>query len=242
MRTRIMLLVALVLLASAARAETVTFGPEKLPGYLAHPEGKGPFPAVIVIHEWWGLNDWARQQADRLARQGYVGLAVDLYRGQVTDDREVAHELSRGLPADRALSDMRAAVAYLKTRPEVRKDRIGAIGWCMGGGYALDLALAEPLKATVVAYGRVPASVEALKPLRGAVLGIFGEKDRGIPVEGVKAFEANLKKAGKRGQVIVYPGVGHAFMNQNNRQGYDEKAAREAWGAIDAFLAKELKG
>src|SRR5438309_4776749 len=119
------------------------------------PEGKGPFPAIIVIHEWWGLNDWVKEQASKLADQGYLALAVDFYRGKVATTRDEAHELSRA-PADRVMRDSQAAFGYLQSRPDVKKDRIGAIGWCWGGGYSLQLAIAEPtLAADVINYGVV---------------------------------------------------------------------------------------
>ncbi len=108
------------------------------------PAGKGPFPALVVIHEWWGLNDWVKGQASKLADQGYVSLAIDLYRGKVATTPDMAHEIMRGVPEDRAKRDLHAAVEFLKSQPNVKKDRIGAIGWCMGGGYALDVALQEP--------------------------------------------------------------------------------------------------
>ena len=106
--------------------------------------GKGPFPALVVIHEFWGLNDWVKEQASKLADQGYVSLAIDLYRGKVATTPDMAHEIMRGVPEDRAKRDLHAAVEFLKSQPNVKKDRIGAIGWCMGGGYALDVALQEP--------------------------------------------------------------------------------------------------
>ncbi len=127
----------------AADAKSVSYksGDETVNGVLYTPSGKGPFPGLIVIHEWWGLNDWVKEQASKLADQGYVALAVDLYRGKVADTPDLAHELMRGVPEDRATRDLKAAYAYLAAQPNVEKDRIGAIGWCMGGGYALDVAL-----------------------------------------------------------------------------------------------------
>ncbi|MEW6279942.1 MAG: dienelactone hydrolase family protein [Candidatus Eremiobacterota bacterium] len=228
---------------TASRGSLVGYpsGNESVQAYLARPEGAGPFPAVILVHEWWGLNDWIQSNADELAQRGYVALAVDLYRGQVTSDPKLAHELSRGLPTDRAMADLEAAVAFLKSRPEVRPDRLGCIGWCMGGGYALELALRAPLQACVVAYGRVPTRPDSLKTLAGPVLGIFGEQDRGIPPETVRAFKTGLQETGKPHEVLLLPGVGHAFMNPNNREGYDRAAADQAWQAIYRFLERELK-
>src|SRR6478672_3813145 len=130
----------------AADGKSVSYksGDETVQGTLYSPAGKGPFPALIVIHEWWGLNDWVKDQGSKFADQGYVALAVDLYRGKVADNPDLAHELMRGVPEDRASRDLHAAVEYLKSQSNVKKDRIGSIGWCMGGGYSLNVALAEP--------------------------------------------------------------------------------------------------
>jgi carboxymethylenebutenolidase len=113
---------------------------ETVSGFLAFPEGKGPFPAVIMIHERWGLNGWVKENAKKFADKGYIALAIDLYRGQVAEDAETAHELMRGLPEDRATRDLQAAFSYLVCAP-VQHDKIGSIGWCMGGGYSLQAAL-----------------------------------------------------------------------------------------------------
>src|SRR5581483_3464871 len=157
-------------------------------------EGKGPFPALIVIHEWWGLNDWVKEQASKLADQGYAALAIDLYRGKVAGSPEEAHEMMRGVPEDRAARDLKAAFAYLASQQNVDKSKIGSIGWCMGGGYSLQTALVNPeLKATVINYGHLATEPETLKKINAAVLGIFGGQDRGIPVDDVKKFESQLK-------------------------------------------------
>src|SRR5439155_7502018 len=117
-------------------------GKETIKGFLAEPVGKGPFPAVVVIQEWWGLNDWIKDNAKRLAGKGFVALAPDLYRGKVATDMKTAGALAKGLPADRAVRDLKAGVDYLAAQPNVDKGHIGSIGWCMGGGYSLELALA----------------------------------------------------------------------------------------------------
>jgi len=246
-RTLILACVTLFIAAVAAaheRKETIHY--PSLAGdagaYLSLPESHGNHPAVIVIQEWWGLNDWVKEQADRFAAKGYVALAPDLYRGKVASDPNAAHELMRGLAHDRAMADLTNAVKYLATRKDVDATRIGVIGWCMGGGYALDLALAEPrIAATVINYGHLVADPAAVKPLTGPILGNFGEKDQGIPPKDVDAFEKALKAAGKSSDIKVYPGCGHAFMNPNNTQGYVKAAADDAWKRIDAFFAKALK-
>ena len=232
------------LAAFAADGKSVSYksGDETVQGVLYTPAGKGPFPALVVIHEWWGLNDWVKEQASKLADQGYVALAVDLYRGKVASTPDLAHELMRGVPEDRAKRDLHAAVEFLQSQPNVRKDRIGSIGWCMGGGYSLDVALQEPaLAATVINYGHLATDTEALKKINAPILGLFGAKDQGIPPEDVKKFEQSLKQLGKKIDVTIYPDAGHAFENPNNKAGYRADDAADAWKRTVEFLAQTLK-
>ena len=225
-----------------AAEEKVTFGAGGS-GLLVKPEAKGPSPAVIVIQEWWGLDDWVKQQARALAGEGYVALAVDLYRGKVTANPDEAHQLMNGLPPDRAMRDLKAAFAYLQGRPDVKKDRIGVIGWCMGGRYALALATEEPGLAAVVAYyGAPPTDPAAIARIKAPVLGNYGGDDKGPSPEDVRAFEAAMKKAGKTADVKIYEGAPHAFANVNNPwKGYREAAAKDAWSRTTAFFARHLK-
>jgi carboxymethylenebutenolidase len=244
---KIILLIATIVFATtsfAATSKTVSYksGGETVQGVLYTPEGKGPFPALIVIHEWWGLNDWVKEQASKLADQGYVSLAVDLYRGKVATTPEEAHEIMRGVPEDRAASDLHAAFEFLQSQPDVKKDRIGAIGWCMGGGYALDVALQEPtLAADVINYGHLAVTPESLKKINAPVLGIFGGQDRGISADDVKKFEQTLKQMGKKVEIHIYPDAGHAFENPNNTRGYRAADAADAWKRTVAFLESTLK-
>jgi carboxymethylenebutenolidase len=240
-------LAAAVALASPARAaeETVTFksGSETASGLLVTPEGSGPFPAVLVIQEWWGLNDWVKDQARKLAKEGYAALAVDLYRGKVTADPDQAHQLMMGLSPDQAMRDLKAALAFLRARPNVDKDDLGVVGWCMGGRYALALATEDPQLAAVVAYyGAPPTEAEAIARIKAPVLGNFGGEDKGPSPEQVKAFEEAMKKAGKTADIKIYPGAGHAFANENNPwKGYREDAAKDAWARTLAFFGKHLR-
>ncbi len=163
--------------AMAASPESVTFpsGDQQVHALLYVPSGAQPHPAIVVIHEWWGLVDWVKDQASNYADQGYVTLAVDLYRGQTATDPDTAHQLMRGLPQDRGVRDLVAAVDYLKHRKEVDPARIGAVGWCMGGGFALQLAIAEPsLRAVAINYGSLATDKAALSHVHAAVLGNFG--------------------------------------------------------------------
>jgi carboxymethylenebutenolidase len=220
----------------------ITSGTDEIVAYLAKPKGQGPFPALVVIHEWWGLNDQIRGMADQFAKQGYLSLALDLYRGKVTDNPDQAHELMRGLPEDRAMRDLAAAYAYLKASSDANPDRIGSVGWCMGGGFSLKLAMAEPtLAACAVYYGAVPSEPESLAAIQTPVIGFFGEKDEGIPEASVLAFETAMQKQGKSAEVHVYRNAGHGFANSKSKS-YHNIAADDAWGKLMAFFGKHLKG
>jgi carboxymethylenebutenolidase len=230
--------------AFAADGKSISYksGEETVQGVLYTPAGKGPFPALIVIHEWWGLNDWVKEQASKLADQGYVALAVDLYRGKVATTPDMAHEIMRGVPEDRAKRDLHAAFEFLAYQPNVKKDRIGSIGWCMGGGYSLDVALQEPtLAATVINYGHLATDTDALKKINAPILGLFGGQDRGITPDDVHKFEAAMKQLSKKIDVKIYDDAGHAFENPNNKDGYRAADATDAWKRTVDFLAGTLK-
>lgn len=244
---RQLLLVLLILITPslfAAESKTVSYksGNESVQGILYTPAGKGPFPALIVIHEWWGLNDWVKEQGSKLSDQGYVALAIDLYRGKVATTPDEAHQIMRGVPEDRAKRDLHAAFEYLASQPKVKKDRIGAIGWCMGGGYSLDVALQEPtLAADVINYGHLATDAAALQKINAPILGIFGAQDKGIPPEDVRKFGEALDKMGKKIEIKIYDDAGHAFENPNNKEGYRAADAEDAWQRTIAFLAANLK-
>ncbi|MGH9397982.1 MAG: dienelactone hydrolase family protein [Terriglobia bacterium] len=232
-------------LAVPVRTRTVAYrsGSETINGFLAEPQSPGKHPALVVIHEWWGLTPWVKQQTMKLAALGYVSLAVDLYRGQVTTEPSVAHQLARGVPHDRAMRDLQAAFNYLASQPNVDKNRIGDIGWCMGGGYSIELAEIEPhLAACVVNYGALPADADTIQKIHAPVLENSGADDRGITPEMVHRFEAAMKAAGKQANVKIYAGAAHAFENPDNKEGYRPEAARDAWQRIVSFLAQTLGG
>ena len=230
--------------AQAVKTQTVSYpsGSETVSGYLALPSGSGKHPAIIVIHEWWGLNDWVKQQADKFAGQGYVALAVDLYRGQSAKTPDDAHILMRGLPDDRGLRDLEAAFTYLSSRPDVQAGKIGSIGWCMGGGWSIKLAEDQPkLAAFVVNYGPLPTDDAIIAKIKAPMLGNFGADDKGIPPSAVQAFAAAMKKEGSTPDIKVYDGAGHAFQNPSNKDGYRPEATADADKRIDAFFAQALK-
>jgi carboxymethylenebutenolidase len=230
--------------AFAADGKPVSYqsGSETVSGILYTPESKGPFPALVVIHEYWGLNDWVKEQASKLADQGYVVLAIDLYRGKVATTPDEAHQIMRGVPDDRASRDLLAASAYLRSLKSVDPARVGVIGWCMGGGYALNLAIADPkLKAAVINYGHLATDDATLKQINAAILGIFGGQDKGITPADVNKFESQMKALGKTVDIHSFPDAGHAFENSNNKQAYRADDAAQAWKLTADFLEKHLK-
>jgi carboxymethylenebutenolidase len=241
--------VALFLCAGAKavekpKTETVQFksGDQTLSGFLALPEKDGKHPAVIVIHESSGLNDWVKEQTEKLAEQGYVSLAVDLYGGKTATDPAETHELMHKLSQEKAVKDLKAAVDYLATRPDVKPESIGAIGWGLGGGLAIQLATHEPrLKACVVNYGALPTDPGDLQNIGAAVLGNFGALDKGITPDDVKAFQVSMTKFRKFVSLKIYDKAGHGFENPNNADAYRAEAAADAWRRTLVFLKAGLK-
>ena len=228
----------------AATAKEVSYksGDDTVKGILYTPTGKGPFPAIVAIHEYWGLNDWVKEQASKLADQGYVTLAVDLYRGQVADNPDTAHQLMRALAPDRAARDLHAAFEFLESQPNVRKDRIGSIGWCMGGGYSLEVALEEPtLAACVINYGHLATDPAVIQKIHAAILGNFGAQDKGIPPSDVEKFQKALQDAGKSVDIKIYADAGHAFQNPNNKDGYRAEDTKDSWQRTVSFFDRTLK-
>lgn len=216
-------------------------GDETVRAYMAAPRGQGPRPGVVVIHEWWGLNDQIKGVADKIALQGYNVLVPDLYRGKVAEEPDLAHELMRGLDEERAVGIIKGAVGYLKGLRGAAAMPVDTIGFCMGGGLSLATALAgAEVQGTVMFYGSVKTSEASVAPLRAPLLGLFGDEDRGIPVDDVKKFEAALKSAGKDASIVVYPHAGHAFMNEK-RPSYVPDAAKDAWGRVTEFFGRTLK-
>jgi carboxymethylenebutenolidase len=209
-------------------------------GLLVQPDAAVSGRAVIVLHEWWGLNDWIVQRANALAASGYVVFAADLYRGAATNDPVEARRLKRDLPQGRAIDDMTAAFEQLSARPDVDPTQIRAVGWSLGGGLALQLAIHEPrLAGCVVNYGALPMRAAELASIDAPVLGNFGVLDRSIPVARVRAFEAAMRGLGKSVDIKLYEGAGHAFENPDNKRGYRPEAAADASLRTLDFLARE---
>lgn len=226
-------------------SKTVVYGRRgetSISGYLSTPaELSERNPGIIVIHEWWGLNDNIRSMADQLAAEGYAALAVDLYDGKAADTPADARKFMSavGKAPDAAKHNLRQAFAYLKE--VIRSEKVGVIGWCFGGGWSLRTAilLGDGLDACVIYYGRVTTDEEELRAFHAPVLGIFGAEDGGIPVEGVRMFEAVLKKLEKNVTIHLYDGAGHAFANPSGRN-YQEKPAKDAWEKTLKFFRQYL--
>ena len=209
--------------------------------YLALPEhAKAPLPALVVIHEWWGLNDHIKHWADRLAADGYAAVAVDLYGGTVATTPDDAMKAMKGVDQDKAVKTMLAAYRFLADDPRVMAKKRGSIGWCFGGGMSLQLALHAPeLDAAVMYYGRPVTDPKALAQLHAPLLAIFGERDKSFPEDVRDSFDKALTAAGKEHKILVYDAE-HAFANPSNPS-YDEKSASAAWSEVRKFLAAHLK-
>jgi carboxymethylenebutenolidase len=240
--------------AEAAPAVAVTgdpvvyasIGGQEITGYLARPtHADHPLPGLIVIHEWWGLNDNIRAMTRRLAGEGYVALAVDLYGGQTATTPAEARELMGRINPERALENLRKARAHLADRLSAtgdRGDRVGVIGWCFGGGWSLRAALdmGDAIDAAVVYYGHLVTDPAELGKLQAPLLGFFGAEDHSIPADQIQAFQSTLERLGKSVEIHVYPGAGHAFANPSGTN-YRPEAAEDAWAKTVAFLHAHLQ-
>jgi len=232
---------------NAVKGEWVNYakvGDKTIKGYLARsPQAKANAPAVLVFHEWWGLNDNIQKMTEKLAAEGYTALAVDLYEGQVADKPEDAMTLMKQASQNQKNfnSNVEQAYDYLKTKTKAGK--IGTIGWCFGGTSSLNTALLLPKKidATVIYYGSgIESDRDKLKVLEMPILGIFAELDQSIPVAKVKQFEQTLKSLGKSVEIDIYPNADHAFANPSGTR-YNATAAEDAWKKTIAFLKKNLQ-
>lgn len=221
--------------------EIVTYH-DDVTGYLAKPAEEGTYPALILIHEWWGLNENIKDFAERFARQGYVALAVDLYNGEVATDREGAGALAGAVRADLepAFANLEDAVAYLKAREDVNPESLGSVGWCFGGGWSYEMAVNNlGVNASIMYYGQFDPE-DDFEHMRSTILGHFGEEDRSILVDDVNEFAAVLETLPGDHAVYVYPNAGHAFANEDNEEAYNQEAADTSWTRTLEFLEKHL--
>ncbi len=195
---------------------------------------------MLVIHEWWGLNEHIRHWTDRLAQSGYAALAVDLYEGQVAADRERALELMQGVDEARAEQILAAAYGFLDEDPRVKATGQAVVGWCFGGGWSLRHALAQPeLDAAIVYYGHLPTDPKVLASISAPVMGVFGNQDAAVPPAAVDTFAAAMKEAGKSLTLHRYDAQ-HAFANPSSGR-YNPEAAEDAWTHAQAFLEQHLR-
>ncbi len=207
-------------------------------GFLARPTSTESFPGVVMIHEWWGLNENMKETATKLASHGYVVLAVDLFEGNVADDAQKAMQMVSGFEQEQGTANMNSAVEYLQITHNISK--VGSIGWCFGGGQSLNLALNnEDMDASVIYYGRLVTEQETLSKIDWPVLGIFAELDQGIPVKQVREFENSLNELGISNEIHIYHGVDHAFANPTGER-YAPAETDDAWQKTLKFLKENL--
>jgi carboxymethylenebutenolidase len=222
-------------------------------GYLVYPStqngnntesNNGTLPGVVMIHENKGLNDNIKNMANLLARSGYVVLAVDLFKGEVTTDRNRSSELTQSVRdnQDLATANLKSAIEHLTSLPNVNPNKIVSLGWCFGGAQSLQLALNSedhPLAATIIYYGRLVTDNATLANIKWPVLGIFGDQDTSIPVDTVKEFESALNANNISNEIHIYKGVGHAFANPSG-DNYAPNETKDAWDKTLSFLDKHL--
>ncbi len=207
-------------------------------GYLAKPAIDGQYPAIVMIHEWWGLTDNIKQMAEKLASHGYVVLAVDLYEGQIGNTADEARQLRTSFEQSQWTENMNTAVSYLEENHS--PSSLGSIGWCFGGAQSLNLALNNNnMDATVIYYGQLVTDTEELSKINWPVLGIFAELDNGIPPETVKEFEMSLEDVGIENDITIYSGVNHAFANPSGDR-YAPEESKDAWQKTLLFFDKNL--
>jgi carboxymethylenebutenolidase len=214
---------------------------EGVSGYLVRPSGNGPWPTVIVIQEWWGLDPQTKSIADRFAKIGYLAFAPDLYNGEVAKlgDAERASALAGKYAAD-APAKLELAFDTLKQRPDCN-GHLGSVGFCFGGRMSLTLALRRPVDAVCTFYGGgMHQLFDQLGALHAPVLGLFGDRDQSIPVGTVEEFDRLLDKVGIAHEIVVYPNSGHAFFRDSDPSVYKPEAARDAWQRTTAFFAAHL--
>lgn len=217
-------------------ANTVEYFPGTQ-GFYVQPATPGAYPGIVMIHEWWGLNDTMRDTAKELAGQGYRVLAVDLF-GTIATTQDEARKQTGAFDPAKGKENMRAAVAYLRANGATK---IASLGWCFGGGQSLQLALSgEQLNATVIYYGNVVTDIEKLRTIKWPVLGIFAGEDRGIPPKTVNEFRDMLNELGISNSITIYPGVGHAFANPSG-QSYAPEETKDAWQKTLTFLQQNLR-
>ncbi len=223
----------------AGNVEYPDAGGEMLMGYLARPEGDGPYPAVIVLQEWWGLDNHIRDVTNRFAQEGFVALAPDLYDGVSTTEPDEARKLVMQLDMEEAVREIQSGIDFALAQDFTAGDQAGIVGFCMGGRLALAAGLADDRLGAVVPFYGTPLEPEQAAGVKAPVLGLYGEKDNGIPVDAVTAMGDALTAAGIENEMHVYAGAEHAFFN-DTRPSYNAEAAADAWPRTLAWLRDHL--
>ena len=217
---------------------TIETNGQSVPAYQCLPVGDGPFPGVVVIQEWWGLEPHIKDIAERFAKQGFAAVAPDLYHGEVTSEPDEARKLVMALDRPRAVQEIVGTVGYIKAQP-YSNGKVGTIGYCMGGGLSIATACStDILDAAVIYYGSNPDS-DTLSKASCPVLGLYGGADGGIPVSTAVELSEVLEKAGTPYEVHVYGGAPHAFFN-DTRESYRMEAAAHSWLTTLAFFGERL--
>ena len=206
--------------------------------FIAKPEGVAKAPAVIVIHEWWGLNPHTEDIAQRYAREGFIAVAADLYNGVTTKDPKEAGNLMSALKPEDGVESLKIVLDALRANPEV--SGVGVTGFCMGGTFALLLACHAKVEASAPFYGDVPVDTTVIRKLGCPLLFIGGEKDQWITVEKMNRLDTALKQYSKIGEVRIYKGADHAFFNDTRPEVYSKADAEDAWKTVIAFFKKHL--
>jgi carboxymethylenebutenolidase len=211
------------------------------PGYLAKPVGSGPWPGLIVIQEWWGLDAQTKSITDRFANAGYLAFSPDLYHGEIAPlgDGQKAMQLVQKYGSG-APDEMQRAFDALKSHPDCT-GKVGSVGFCFGGRMSLMLGASRPLDAVCTFYGGGMQQVfPQLGSLKAPVLGLFGDQDQSIPAGVIQEFDELLDKIGVEHEVIVYPNSGHAFFRDSDPNAYRPEAAKDAWEKVTKFFEKNL--
>ena len=211
-------------------------------GYLSKPKTNTALPGIILIHEWWGLNQDIKNKADEFAKKGYVALAVDLYQGKSTASPKKARNLAGRVRnnMNEAFENLESALDFLKSLDNVNKNKLASVGWCFGGGWSYQVAKNNlDVKASIIYYGRFNPE-DDLSIMRANILGHFAEKDRGIKIDNVKEFQVKLNTLNGEHEIYIYPNTMHGFASRpnDNNSAFDKAASDEAWRRTIVFLEK----
>jgi carboxymethylenebutenolidase len=216
-----------------------------LKAYVAHPAGGGPRPVVIVVQEWWGLNENIKDVARRFANEGYFAIAPDLYSRQghkVASDPNTAAQLMGGLKTEDGIDDLKSTLSWIRRQKETKSSKIGITGYCMGGSYAMLLPCeSKEISAAAPFYGEIPSD-DKIKNLNCPIFYAYGANDGWIQRRDVERLAADLKQFGKQGEVKIYEGCDHGFFNDTRKDVYAPKAAKDGWQQTLKLFAKNLKG